>query len=447
MRDACRVKWTALARMRAQARGGALAGAFVLASACQATRAPELPPRIVLPTTAERVEAWREDLAFLAHELPRRHARPFGGVPEKRFRAAVLDLDRRIPDLDDAAVVIELERLAASIGDGHTGFSLHSARLGFRVHPLWLMSFSDGIFVKGAAAPNLEGLNCRVVRIGALPVEEARARIAPLVHRDNAMELLAQEGACLTRGEVLVAIGAAEDPERATFVVVDAQGRERVLEIRALADGEHPPLVVSYSGGGGAPFAERMRREGRPYDFARLEEDPTVYVQYNACRDAEAFGAFCDEVFASVDVQPPDRLIVDVRWNSGGDSRVNRVLDRKLRERPWLRGRLVALIGRGTFSSGMWAAIDLQAEHGAILVGEPTGGRPHAPGDVRTIVLPRSTLDFGVAIRMWRKGGARYAGEALQPDVLVTESSNDHFAGCDPVLEAALSLPLEAPLR
>jgi hypothetical protein len=306
------------------------------------------------------------------------------------------------------------------------------------------MSFSDGIFVKGAVAPNLDGLNCRVVRIGALPIEEARTRLAPLVHRDNAMELLAQEGAYLTRGEVLVAIGAADDPERATFVVVDPQGRERVLESLALKDGEHPPLVVSYSGGASAPFAERMRREGRPYAFAPLEDGRTLYVQYNACRDAEAFGAFCDEVFANVDVQRPDRLIVDLRWNSGGDSRVNRALDRGLRERPSLRGRLVALIGRGTFSSGMWAAIDLQAEHGAILVGEPTGGRPHAPGDVRTIVLPRSTLDIGFAIRVWRKGGARYAGEALEPDVLVSESSTDHFGGRDPVLEAALSLPLEA---
>jgi hypothetical protein len=173
----------------------------VLAAACRTTPAPALPPRIVLPTNAERVHAWREDLAFFARELPRHHARPFGVLPEERFRAAVLDLDRRIPELDDAAVVIELARLAASIGDGHTGFSLHSPRLGFRVHPLWLMSFSDGIFVKGAIAPNLEGLNCRVVRIGALSVDEACARVAPLIHRDNAMQLLAQEGACLTRGE------------------------------------------------------------------------------------------------------------------------------------------------------------------------------------------------------------------------------------------------------
>ncbi|MGQ0553842.1 MAG: hypothetical protein ACT4PU_11565 [Planctomycetota bacterium] len=421
--------------------------AVVLAAACQASLAPQLPPCIVLPAAAERVEAWREDLAFLAQELPRRHARPFGVVSEERFRAAALELERRIPELDDAAVVIGLNRLTASIGDGHTGFRLHSPRLGFRVHPLWLMSFSDGIFVKGAVAPNLDGLNGRLVRIGALTVDEARARLAPLISRDNALGLLDEEGACLTRGEVLVAIGAAETPEQASFGVVDAQGHEHVLESRALPDGERPPLAVSYAAGGSAPFAERLRREGRPYAFARLEEGRTVYLQYNACRDADAFEAFCDEVFASIDAPRPERLIVDLRWNSGGDSAVSRALDRALSDRPWLDNRLIALIGRGTFSSGMWAAIDLQAEHGAILVGEPTGGRPHAPGDVRTIVLPRSTLEVSVATRLWSKGGARYAGEALEPDFLVSESSADHFAGRDPVLEAALALSLRLSSR
>jgi hypothetical protein len=63
--------------------------------------------------------------------------------------------------------------------------------------------------------------------------------------------------------------------------------------------------------------------------------------------------------------------------------------------------------------------------------------------EVHTIVLPRSTLDVGVAERTWKKGGRRYAGAAaLEPDVLVTESSAEHFAGRDPVLEAPSSLPL-----
>ncbi|HEX6884951.1 MAG TPA: hypothetical protein VF530_16365 [Planctomycetota bacterium] len=386
--------------------------------------------------------AWREDLATLARELPQRHVRPFRVLPEADFRAMVAELDQAIPALDDGAVVVELARLCAALGDGHTGFHLFGPRLGLRRHPLWLMSLSDGIYVKGVREEHLAGLNGRVVGIGPLSIDEVRARLAPLVPHENDQGLRSVEGADLTCGEVLVAIGAAERPERARFVVVDEHGRELELESRTLGADESPPLIVAYREGGSAPLAERLRTG--PWASTRLAEGRALYLQYNACRDADAFAAFCAGVFAAADADRPERLIVDLRWNAGGDSRVTRALDRALDARPWLAGRILVLIGPATFSSGLWAAIDLRERHGARLVGEPTGGRPHAPGDVRTLVLPRSTLDVSVSTRLWQKGGARYADmDALEPDVLVTESAHEHFAGRDPVLEKALDLDLD----
>ena len=415
--------------------------AVALAVACKAT-APELPSRIVLPAPEERVAAWREDLAFLARELPRRHVRPFGVTSQRDFSVAVDALDKRFGELDDATIVIELARLCASIGDGHTGFHLHGPRLGFRTLPLWLISLSDGIFVKGTRAPLTEALGSRVLRIGDLPIEEARARLRPFVPRDNDMDLLVVEGAYLTRGEVLVAIGAADSPLRASYTVIDAAGRERTLECEARGE-EQPAMYVAYRDGQGAPLAERLRVG--PYVHALLEDRRVLYLQYNQCRDASAFRAFCATAFAEADRLRPELVVVDLRANAGGRSEVNRAMYASLDERPWLRGRLVALIGRGTYSSGMWAAVDLQERYGARLVGEPTGGKPHAPGDQRILVLPRSKLDVGYSTQVWRKGGQRYAGAWVEPDVRVEESSDEHFSGRDPALEAALKLaPLAA---
>jgi len=86
------------------------------------------------------------------------------------------------------------------------------------------MASGPRALVKGAVEPHLDALNCRLVRIGPLTVEEARVCLAPLIHRDNAMELLAQEGAYLTRGEALVAIGAAEDPEHVASPTYSSDG-------------------------------------------------------------------------------------------------------------------------------------------------------------------------------------------------------------------------------
>ena len=413
---------------------------LVAALAACRTTPPALPDRIVLPEPGERVAAWREDLAYLARVLPRRHARPFAVVSEGDFRAAVAELDARIPDLSDAGVVVEISRLAASIGDGHTGFYLYGPRLGFRRHPLWLLWLEDGVFVKGTMDPHRAALNGRVVRIGELPIEECIERIAPLVPKDNAMNLRVCAPSTLVMGEVLFAIGATDDPERATFTVADPSGAERSFECEVLALDAPQVWTVSYRDGGSAPLAERLH--GGPWTARRIEEGRVVYVQYSSARDDDGFRSFCREVFADVDSDPPERIVIDLRWNVGGWSRVNRHLYHGLRTRPELRGRVLALIGRNTFSSGMWAAIDLQAEHGVLLVGEPTGGRPHAPGDRRVIVLPHSKLDLGVSIRNFTKGGASYAGEAVEPDLFVPETSADHFAGRDPVLEAALEVEL-----
>jgi hypothetical protein len=133
-----------------------------------------------------------------------------------------------------------------------------------------------------------------------------------------------------------------------------------------------------------------------------------------------------------------DRTIVDLRLNGGGDSRIIQPLVKGLRDRRPLRarGRLFALVGPGTFSSGLLAALDFR-DLDAILVGEPPGAHLNSYGEVRPYTLPRSGLLIQYSTKFFElsKNGA----EALLPDVTVTRSIADALAGRDPVLEAALT--------
>ena len=116
---------------------------------CRGPEPLDLPEAIVLPSAEIRVERWREDLSVFAEELERRHVDAFRVVDEQTFDRSVEALDARIPELDDTRVVIEMARIAASIGDGHTGFFLHGPRLGLRPGPFWFLWLEDGIYVKG----------------------------------------------------------------------------------------------------------------------------------------------------------------------------------------------------------------------------------------------------------------------------------------------------------
>lgn len=419
-----------------------VAAALLLAvGACATHGRRDLPATIVRPQPAQRTAAWREDLDFLARGLAERHVAPFRKVSEADFRSAVARLHGRIPELDDDGVVIEMARIAASIGDGHTGILLHDGRVGLRPGPLWLALFADGVFVKGVVGdPGADVLNLQLVRVGGVAVDEALERVAEFLPMDNDVGIELLGPTLLNVPRVLHAAGLTEERDGALYTFVGAGGDELELRCGALAPGTPAMFAVRYApGSSGPPLAERLR--AKSYAYERIGD--CALLQYNACRNApdESFRDFCRRAFEGMDRDPPRRLVVDLRGNMGGLSTITNALLRELRRRRHLRGpeRLRVLIGRGTFSSGMWAAVDLAREFDALLVGEATASTPNAPGERGEIVLPNSKLVCGYSRRMWNKGGERFDGPTLEPDLLVRETSTEHFAGRDPALEAALA--------
>src|SRR5689334_4542218 len=90
---------------------------------------------------------WREDLAALSSELPKRHANAFFHVSETAWRGDVAKLDGALDKLDDAHALAGLMRLVAAIGDAHTMLAGHGKRGVYRLALIW---FDDGIYVAGA---------------------------------------------------------------------------------------------------------------------------------------------------------------------------------------------------------------------------------------------------------------------------------------------------------
>src|SRR5262245_35812306 len=69
----------------------------------------------------QRLANWREDLAFLASELPAKHKNAFFHCSKTDFEAAVAALDGELPTLQDHQVVVRLMQLVAKLGDFHSG--------------------------------------------------------------------------------------------------------------------------------------------------------------------------------------------------------------------------------------------------------------------------------------------------------------------------------------
>ena len=127
------------------------------------------------------------------------------------------------------------------------------------------------------------------------------------------------------------------------------------------------------------------------------------------------------------------RVVVDLRLNGGGNNTTYGPLLEVLASVP----SLAVLIGRGTFSAAGNFATEVGLATDAVFIGEPTGGGVNQYGDSVGRRLRTTGWNLNVATLYHEKGGPHDRRLAVEPDILVEPTSEDFFAGRDPVLEAA----------
>jgi tetratricopeptide (TPR) repeat protein len=167
-----------------------------------------------------------------------------------------------------------------------------------------------------------------------------------------------------------------------------------------------------------------------------------LYVAFQShvsSHDGEPIDAFVSRALAAVDSLVPERVIIDVRDDLGGDSYYNLALVQGLirRVRVDQPDRLFVIIGRGTYSAAMNLVTELERYTHATFVGEPTGSPPAFFGDHLPVRLPHSGIELNISTQWWVRDP--YDHRTWVPPAIYAEpSSADYRAGVDPALQAIL---------
>jgi hypothetical protein len=387
---------------------------------------------------AIRLQHWREDLSLLAKELPARHKNLFFHQPREEFEAAVAELDAAIPKLDDDEIVVELMRLVASVGDGHTSLQQGAAPQWSRL-PIRLRKFADGLRVVAIGHDHPEALGGAVVSVGGVAADEVWRRVGEVVSHENEAALAAFGPEKLELPLVLHGLRLAPDAKHASLEVKGSDGKTVAVDL-ALTSAPTDALGLLQAQPK-EPAALWLSHSGKSYWFEYVAASRLLYLQYNRCGDdpAQPFAALCTDLFKCADEHEVERVVVDLRLNGGGNSAVIAPLyaglgaRRKLRE----KGRLFVAVGPATFSSAMMNAIEMRNAYGALLVGEPTGGKPNSYGEVKSFELPHSRLAVQYSTKYWEL----VPGDppSVVPDVAAPLSFDDWSSGRDPVVDAVLA--------
>lgn len=377
--------------------------------------------------------AWQRDLDELLAVLQARHPRPWAHCEQSVFMAAAQTLRAALPAQGEAQSYLGLMKLFARLADGHTlmGFpytrTAHATAL-----PLVVEAFDEGLFVIGTDAAQLDLAGAEVLAYGPRPAAEALALAASYWPTENALGVLDRGAFVLRSSLVLADAGLSPAADRATLTLRTRAGQ---TVQRELPSADWVSLTPAFSG----EPSRRHRSPALDFWFEWLAEAPgALYLRYKRCQNASSFDLLVRQIVTAPAWAGVQRVVVDLRGNAGGDSRVLRSFIQELRGAGWPArgGGLAVLSNRGTYSAAIEGLLELKAL-GARHIGEAPGQRPNFMANMSAYTSAALQLPFNHATLYYD----RVPGDPdrLEPESPVAARVQDWMLNRDPALEAALS--------
>jgi hypothetical protein len=367
-------------------------------------------------------------------------------VSQADFEKEGRRLREDVPNLTDNQIIVGLMQWMSKIGDGHTGCFPDMISQWDQAIPLQFGSFDDGFFVISAEPSHKDLVGARVLKIGDHTVDQVVQVLNGVIPRDNAQGLVRSRVDFMRYPQLLNGLNLLPDAERIPLTL-ETGGKERTVTVAAVPkDPEFnritglPHWVTAYEATEG-PVPLYLKDRRKPYWFEQLPESKTVYFQFNSVSDTQegTLADFVNGLFTFIEKQKIEKLIIDMRWNNGGNTKLLPPLIQSLIRSDLNReGHLFVITGRYTFSAGMNAATMMEQNLDAVFVGEPTPSSPNFVGESNLITLPYSGVRATISDLMWQRSWPTDRRTWVAPLLYAPPTFETYRAKRDPAMEAIL---------
>lgn len=387
--------------------------------------------------------------------------------PEARAEAQTMlsALEQETGGLSDAAFELRLSEIVAKADNGHTLFFTGPWREKFNRIPVKFLLLDGRLYVGAADEPYTDIVGAEVMKIAGRDWPELRRELGRYQGGLDGWKAQFIQN-FIESPAVLHAAGLNDTPDalaldiiangNASDVVIEAgmfpaefEGFEqyfppaRIVEFAREGDDEDQPLY--------------LQNAGDLYRFHWLEDD-VAYIQFKA--NAGASGdlnavSFSADVLSRLEEKQPRAIILDQRFNPGGDLNNTRDLMQALPGLMAEGGKVYAITSGKTFSAGISSIGYLKQAGGdnVVIVGEPVGDRLDFWAEGGVMTLPQSgAMILYATERHDYTNGCPYeechrsivvhpiAVDSLQPDYLTPLTYDAYMAGRDPSMEKVMEL-------
>jgi hypothetical protein len=334
--------------------------------------------------------------------------------------------------------------------------------------PFRFIWFPDGMVVARAAPDHVDLLGARVQSIEGLTVDQLLFRLRRICGEPDAYARWNVNWA-IANGGLLHALELAQSFDRLQFAFALPDGRriERTIKFVKRADvprGVGPVRLWSAEpsfGESGKGWRAAIKVEDEPLylqeadEFFRMSPLPdldALYIQFRANSTADArgeeIGPFVKEVQDELEHAHPKHLILDLRFDIGGNIDETRNLARVIGIN--VRERIYVMTGPYTFSAGIVMAAAVKHDGGdrVTIVGDHVGDNLRWWSEGKNECLPHSRYCLHVTTGLWDllHGCARQKDcygdrlnaqvNSLDPDLRAPLNSIAWLNGRDPGLDA-----------
>ncbi len=451
-------------------------------------------------TQENRINEWREDLntlklylpaldksftpseAYVYSNEPSLYVFSFnaGNILEDFYRKTE-ELDKRIPELSDNEMIVELAKLVALSNNAHTRIYLLRNRTVLNSFPIRMYWFSDGLYVIKASRDYSEALKCRVIKIGNKHIDEVKSLVNELYAGNESWKKY-KSLYYMNSPEILHGLHIIYSDKEAVFTFERSDGtqfnltlvpqpllksdkpRELNIQLSPFAEDNFP--LVSAMDEEQIPLPLYLKNPNLPYWYSYLDNSRSLYFQHNRVTSTEdmMFTEFGKKLIEIINTHEIKKLIVDLRFNTGGNLIITYPFITKLAEVIPENIQVFTIVSESTFSAGISNVLEYKKLLNAYIVGEPVGDYLISVAEGGRFYLPNSKLEIKYAngFHDWTCSDLpeldnflkdeslynEYVNRTTERNTLINDlyiytSSQDYFSGKDPKLKAILDFEIE----
>jgi hypothetical protein len=429
------------------------------------------PPSNDFPEPANALEAQQQDIEQFSRLLAM--DRSFSPAARAEANRQIAELKSEYAPLDRERFHVALLRTTALADNGHT--NLYYGKGGPQnFTPLRVVLFVDGLYVLRAKSAYADLLGARVESIEGRPTRDVIAALEQL-HGGTEGWRRTYAAIYVQSPEILYgdAIGSRPDQTNWTFRLPN--GSEVTRTLPGEISGENEPHAemtrwLSPQKMKGEPSNWRalisndtdlplsLRDFNGTFRRAWIDHGCTLFIQLKAIADADKqhIGDFVSATTDEMRAHPPCNIILDMRFNTGGDYTKVAHFASHLPDFVPPSGRIYLLTGPQTFSAAITTTAFVKQAAGsrAIILGESVGDRLAFYGEGNAGCLPHEDLCLHYATGMhdyahhcdnwdrcyWLNWIFAVQVKSLAPDETIKMTFADYTARRDPVFERAVAL-------